>query len=204
MPKVCFWPVKERFMNTLDIIVIGILAFVGIINFIAGFHRGCLNNIFTIAKIALLIFLTPIVGEWLKGIEALATMVNPIGETVEGILEGMGATVVSIIFMTIAFFAVLIVVSIVFAILKALLRVPFGRDRVPSGFLNFIDKVGGLLFSVAFYGAILFALLAVMKNVEALASFTEGSKLCEINPLNELFAGLFAPAETASLFSNLL
>lgn len=173
-------------MTTIDIVIIGLLAFIGLINFFAGFHRGCLNNIFTIAKIALLVVLTGPVAEMLKGIESISGMVD-------GVVGGLPEQVQfigSYIYMAIAFFALLIVLSIVLGILKALLRIPFGRTREPSGFLKFLDKVGGLVFSVAFYGAIIFALLAIVSGVPALASVVEGSKLVEINPLAPLFEGL--------------
>ena len=173
-------------MNTIDIVVICLLGFIGLINFIAGFHRGCLNNIFTIAKIALLVVLMGPVAELLKGIDAISSAVDGVIAGLPEMVQFLG----SYVYMAISFFVLLIVLSIVLGIIKALLRTPFGRYRAPSPVMVFLDRIAGLAFSVVFYGAIIFALLAIASGVPALASFLEGSKLVEINPLAPLFEGL--------------
>ncbi len=180
-------------MVTIDIIVIALLAIVAVVNFFGGFHKGPLNNIFTIVRLAGVVLLAPIIVKELKGIDAIASMITPLGASIDGIIKGMGDTIVTVIFYAIAALALFIVLGILLGILKWLLRYQFDPKREPATYVVIIDKVLGVVFSVAIYGAIILAILALLGNlgVPAIDGFLEGSKICEINPLNAIFAGMF-------------
>ena len=180
-------------MVTIDIIVIALLAIVAVVNFFGGFHKGPLNNIFTIVRLAGVVLLAPIIVKELKSIDAIASMITPIGASIDGIIKGMGDTIVTVIFYVIAALALFIVLGILLGILKWLLRYQFDPKREPATYVVIIDKVLGVVFSVAIYGAIILAILALLGNlgIPAIDGLLEGSKICEINPLNAIFAGMF-------------
>ena len=180
-------------MVTIDYIVIGLLALVAVVNFFGGFHKGPLNNIFTIVRLAGVILLAPMIVTELKSFEAITSMITPIGAAIDGMISGMGDKVVTIIFYAIAALALFIVLGILLGIIKWLLRYQFDPKREPATYVVIIDKILGVVFGVAIYGAIILAVLALVSNlgVPAIDGFLKGSKICEINPLNTLFAGMF-------------
>ena len=180
-------------MTTIDIIVIALLALVAVVNFFGGFHKGPLNNIFTIVRLAGVVLLAPIIVKELKSIDAIASMIMPLGESIDGIMSGMGDKVVTVIFYIIAALALFIVLGIFLGIIKWLLRYQFSPKREPATYVVVIDKILGVVFGVAIYGAIILALLALLGNlgIPAIDTFLKGSKICAINPLNAIFAGMF-------------
>lgn len=180
-------------MVTIDFIVIGILALVAVVNFFGGFHKGPLNNIFTIVRLAGVVLLAPIMVTELKSFESISSMITPLGASIDGIISGMGDTVVTVIFYVIAALITFIVLGILLGILKWLLRYQFNPKREPATYVVVIDKILGVVFGVAIYGAIILALLALLGNlgIASIDAFLEGSMICEINPLNSLFAGMF-------------
>ena len=180
-------------MVTIDIIVIALLALVAVVNFFGGFHKGPLNNIFTVVRLAGVVLLAPMIVTELKGIDAISSMITPLGASIDGIISGMGDTIVTVIFYVIAALILFIVLGILLGILKWLLRYQFSPKREPATYVVIIDKILGVVFGVAIYGAIILAVLALVSNlgVASIDTFLKGSKICEINPLNSLFAGMF-------------
>lgn len=190
-------------MNVIDIVVIALIALAALVGALGGFHKGGLNNVFTFVKIGGLILLTPVVVKSLSGIEAISNLLSQISKPIDDMvtsmdlhiefLNGIGGKVANAALYVVAFLALLIVLSIIIAIVKKLIRVPFSPKREPGGGLLVFDKLFGAIFNIVLYGGILFAILAILPNlpVPAVADMCATSKLCEINPLAPLFANMF-------------
>lgn len=172
-------------MNILDYIVIGLLALIAIINFFAGFHKGALDNIFTIIKLVGLVFLTSLIGGAVKKMDAVASTLAMIADPINSILSGVGDAVANVILMAVVGLVVLIVLSIVLAIIKHLIRKPFLKENEPGPVRVWIDRILGVLFSVAIYGAILLFVVAIVGAF--VPTLAEGSFIVSINPLSKLF-----------------
>ena len=149
-------------MNIVDIVVISLVALAGLVNLIAGFHKGSLNNIFTIAKIALLIVLSPIVVGMLKKIDMVKGVLDSLATALEGIksfsqdlpamagfFETLPTLVGDIVCYVIAVIALFIVLSIVFALLKFIAK----KIAHAGSAMRAIDRVLGLIFGIAFWAA---------------------------------------------------
>jgi hypothetical protein len=164
--------------NIIDIAFFGLLGLIAVINFFAGFHRGALDNIFTIIKIAGLVFLTGVIGNAVKGIDAIASMLAMIADPINGLLKGVGDTVANVVLMIVVGLVVLIVLSIVLAIIKHFIRKPFLKENDPGPVRVWIDRILGVIVSVAIYGVILLAVVAVVGAF--LPDLTAGSFVASI------------------------
>ena len=164
--------------HIIDIAFFGILGLIAIINFFAGFHRGALNNIFTIIKIVGLVFLTSVVGNAIKGMDMIASTLAMIADPINGILAGVGDAVANVVLMFVVGIVVLIVLSIVLAIIKHFIRKPFLKENEPGPVRVWIDRILGVIVSVAIYGVILLAVVAAVAAF--LPDLTAGSFVVSI------------------------
>jgi uncharacterized membrane protein required for colicin V production len=182
-------------MDVVDIALIAFVALMGLINLIAGFHKFALSNVFTIAKIVLIVFLsTPVVG-YIKQTGLLAGVVGGLETSLSGLSESLvsflGDTalkipsiVVNIIYYAIAVVALFMVISIVFALLKLLAK---KISRAGSA-MKVIDRILGLIYGVAFSAVIALVVLAVLNSLAP--EIVAKSLLNGINPLNSLLASV--------------
>ena len=178
-------------MDVVDIALIAFVALMGLINLIAGFHKFALSNVFTIAKIVLIVFLsTPVVG-YIKqtGIfDGLETSLGGLSDSLVGVVGDFALKIpslaVNIICYAIAVVALVIVISIVFALLKLLAK----KLSRAGSFMKVIDRILGLLYGVAFSAVIALVVLAVLNAVSP--AIVAKSLLNGINPLNPLLAGV--------------
>ncbi|MBO5286019.1 MAG: CvpA family protein [Clostridia bacterium] len=184
----------------IDIVTIVLLLIVGIVNFIGGFSNGCLKNILTVASIGVMIIVAPIL------VDLISPMFSGLGESVNSAVGEMvsfdaGNLVVKIISYLIVCAGLGIVLWILCAIIRKILLSIFK----PKGVLKIIDRIAGLVVSIAIYGVLFLGIYALVVQipVEALQSIFADSKIMQINFLVEPLKGVFGSISGAGI-GNLL
>ena len=190
----------------IDIVTIVLLLIVGIVNFIGGFSNGCLKNILTVASIGVMIIVAPIL------VDLISPMFSGLGESVNSAVGEMvsfdaGNLVVKII-------SYLIVCAGLGIVLWILLITEMFHNTEreillsifkPKGVLKIIDRIAGLVVSIAIYGVLFLGIYALVVQipVEALQSIFADSKIMQINFLVEPLKGVFGSISGAGI-GNLL
>ncbi|MCQ2398916.1 MAG: CvpA family protein [Clostridia bacterium] len=163
-------------MNVLDIFAFGLIIVIALINMLAGFQKFCLNNICTIAMIASIVLLAPVLAGIINGaligpLGGLVESLNNTGASVadkitfseglQSIVANLGNTVLNVISYIIVIISLLIVLAIVFAIIKKVVRF----INVKKGVMKLVDKLLGLVFGAVIWGVIISALVVLVGKI---------------------------------------
>ena len=176
----------------IDVITIALLLIIGIVNYFGGFLNGCLKNILTVASIAVMIIVAPIL------VGVISPMFAGIGESIGYIGEfNAGALAVTII----SYLIVCIVLALVLWLLCFIIRKIILKILKPVGFWKIINRLAGLVCSIAIYGVLFMAIYALLVQipVEGIQNVFASSIIMQNNFLVEPLSGIINFGATASI-----
>ena len=173
----------------IDIVFLAIVIISGLTGLAKGFCKSGLNSVFFILTIIALVFLSPIVARWLSGLAVFANLgesiVAPDMEIITQIFgeDGFGPFVVKAIIYVVTGILLIIVIAIVSAIIKKLLRSVLDKK---TGLFGLVNKLLGFVYNVVFCAVILFIIIGAVSTIqiEPLQNALATSQVVALNPLN--------------------
>ena len=175
----------------IDIVTIAFLALVGIVNFFGGFLNGCLKNILTVASIAVMIIVAPILVGYI--LPLFAGIGESIGYVGDFNLGGLAVNVISYVI-------VCIVLALILWLLCFIIRKIILKILKPVGFWKLINRIAGLVCSIAIYGVLLMGIYALVIQipVEGVQNVFADSFVMQYNFLVEPLSGVINFGATSS------